>query len=265
MFCVNCGQQLSDEAKFCTTCGRPVNPLGPTPGETATHSSMSPSETSNSHTRSVDESIPSTEITDQELSAVVGSRADYYLRKWSLIDPEKPLVKGTWNWPAFFFTIFWFLYRKMYLYAIVLVIVDLVAVLLSYRGSVMGIIVSVLSGRMANGLYFMFAKNRIRKIKSTHPNREKQLSTIASQGGTSVPSWIIGAIVYVAVAIGIMLLKGSSLLALQATSSNQLTVGTHAHKDQYLSVSGQDFVAGGPFYFNIIPPATSKGVLVEKR
>ncbi|KKI93485.1 hypothetical protein WQ54_04465 [Bacillus sp. SA1-12] len=48
----------------------------------------------------------------KELLKVVQKNTSYYHLKWgSVSDPGK---HNTWNWAAFFFTIFWLAYRKMY-------------------------------------------------------------------------------------------------------------------------------------------------------
>ena len=52
--------------------------------------------------------------------ALVGRNAPVYLDKWTPLLAASPtgpagvLGRPSWNWAAFWFTAFWFLYRKMY-------------------------------------------------------------------------------------------------------------------------------------------------------
>ena len=45
-------------------------------------------------------------------AAVGAKKAGYYLPKFNSFDQGQSKV--TWNWPAFFVTFFWLLYRRMY-------------------------------------------------------------------------------------------------------------------------------------------------------
>lgn len=65
-----------------------------------------------------------------------------------------------WNWAAFFFTFWWFLYRKMYLWAIV----SFVTLWVPY----FNLIVWIGWGIAANNLYFKHANAKIAEVKAYH-------------------------------------------------------------------------------------------------
>jgi hypothetical protein len=49
---------------------------------------------------------------EERLRAVIGPRADYYLRHWRAMDEKGKAYD--WNWAACFLNVFWFAYRKMW-------------------------------------------------------------------------------------------------------------------------------------------------------
>lgn len=67
----------------------------------------------------------------------------------------KNLGRSNFNWAAFFFTGWWFLYRRLYVAALIFLI-------LSYVPGV-GFIVAILAGIIANKTYFEDAENRLAK------------------------------------------------------------------------------------------------------
>ncbi len=60
------------------------------------------------------------------LSYVVGKKSDYYLNAWSM---EKTKI----NFAAFFLEAFWFAYRKMYRYAMILATINILITLISLQ------------------------------------------------------------------------------------------------------------------------------------
>jgi hypothetical protein len=55
-----------------------------------------------------------------EFAAYVGPKADAYVEIFGRFAPEGiPRFAFSWDWPAFFYGVWWYLYRKMYLWAAV--------------------------------------------------------------------------------------------------------------------------------------------------
>lgn len=98
-----------------------------------------------------------------------------------------------WNWGAFFFQTMWMGYRKMYLYAAVLigllVYIDVVLIASLHPLTQLGvdIFIGILFGIFGNRLYLKHAMKKISVIKSDQPDPEIQKIEIAKAGGTS---WI---------------------------------------------------------------------------
>ena len=53
------------------------------------------------------------DIPDGSARELIGPRAEYYLARWARIGGPRGPALG-FNWPAFFVTPFWMLYRRMY-------------------------------------------------------------------------------------------------------------------------------------------------------
>src|SRR5687767_178437 len=49
-------------------------------------------------------------VTGEQLEAVIGPRAEYYLRRFERMDSGR---QAGWNWAAFFFSTAWFSYRGL--------------------------------------------------------------------------------------------------------------------------------------------------------
>jgi hypothetical protein len=92
--CETCRQVNPDDARFCQQCG----------------TALSPSQTT-----------PPVWDEAQLWRKFIGPNADRYLETFKKFSGASgPRFAFTWNWPAFLFEPFlWFLYRKMYLYALV--------------------------------------------------------------------------------------------------------------------------------------------------
>lgn len=155
--CVQCKQQNTDDANFCHQCG---NALVSSEVSAAT----------------VVEASPPTSIqTDEELwRQFIGPNADRYLEQFKKFSSNgQPKFALSWNWPAFLFISFlWFLYRKMYLHALVYAIGPMISTYLTGDITV-GIVWSVMAGATANYLYYWHCREHIAEIKKrglSHPD-----------------------------------------------------------------------------------------------
>jgi len=118
----------------------------------------------------------------QEMAAFIGPNADRYLTKFEKFGGGRGFAL-TWHWPALFVPFLWALYRKMWLWAAVIFILQAVLWPLS----------SIAAAVVANYLYFRHAENRIRRIKGRSASTD--LGQLSHAGGTSpLAVWIaIGA------------------------------------------------------------------------
>ena len=146
-YCTQCQQENRDDARFCHQCGGAFSSDPPA-------AAIEP-----------DQAAPQT---DTELwKAFLGPNADRYLETFKkFTGPSGPQFALTWHWPAFVFEPFlWFLYRKMYVYALIYAIGPAMAFYITQDLSA-DLIWRIIAGASANYIYFWHAKEQLAKIKS---------------------------------------------------------------------------------------------------
>lgn len=155
MFCTKCGRDLPAGAVFCAGCGAPV---------TQAESGGSDSGTGL-----------------DEVGLFVDKKAEYYKAKF-----QKFSIRGvetfapTWNWCAFLFTFWWMLYRKLYLWALLWLLLTFVPFF--------GLIFWIAAGIAGNYLYFRHVTARIREARSVQPSHQLP-AALRELGG--VNEWVI--------------------------------------------------------------------------
>ena len=156
--------------------------------------------------------------TEEELRAFIGPKADYYLQAWSGIDPAGGPQPTRWNWPAFFLTAFWLLYRRMYKYFWMFFAVLMVGGILQglietalggttppWGNVVINIVFGCFFGSFGNWLYYRHTNWKIGQVKAHHTSPE----AIATAGGVSLfwPLLILGGSVVLGILAAIMIPK----------------------------------------------------------
>ncbi|WP_181304100.1 DUF2628 domain-containing protein [Rufibacter sp. XAAS-G3-1] len=154
------------------------------------------------------EETPAQEDQEEYYRAYFGTDADYYLRKLALY---RAGTKITFNIGAFFFGLFWMLYRKMYVPAFFLMlalllqsfllgqaiqyygITDVKAVLLNNTATVAW---SVLVGFLGNWLYLRQAQAKVERALQEKQTEQQVVNTLSTQGGfTLIPHILVAALI----------------------------------------------------------------------
>ncbi len=174
--CSQCQQQNQADAKFCYQCG---NALAVEPQASIAVAS--------SHT-------------DEELwRQFIGPHADRYLshfKKFGL--GNEPKFALTWNWPAFLYISFlWFLYRKMYVYALVYALGPMISTYVTGDLTV-GLVWSIMAGATANYVYYWYCREQIEEIKkASWTDPAKQDEALKEAGGVQPYVIYVGIALYV--------------------------------------------------------------------
>ena len=179
--CTQCQQENRDEARFCHQCGAAF-------ALEARAAAIEP-----------DQVAPQTDT--ELLKAFIGPNADRYLETFKKFSgPGGPQFALTWHWPAFVFEPFlWFLYRKMYVYALIYAIGPAMAFYITQDLSA-DIVWRVIAGGSANYIYFWHAKEQLAKIKSERATAgETREQMLGELGG--VQPYVVW------VGVGLLLLK----------------------------------------------------------
>lgn len=196
MFCNNCGTQLPDNAKFCSSCGNSIQTVN-----------FQKAPTLNSHLPPTQQVNPlsiskNVQRIDEYLSLFVGQKYHSYYRK-AWFGGKPPTLetnkarKFTFNWAGFFLGFIWLCYRKTYfvaaLIAIGLTVIDLIKMHKSspYEYNAFGslsvsLLGLVFSAIMGNFFYYEHCVGKVKKIISAYGSDEYMLkSQLVQQGGTT--------------------------------------------------------------------------------
>ena len=165
--CRQCMQQNRDDSKYCYQCGANLSSV------VETQPILSSTD-------------GGTILTDVDLwKAFIGPHSDRYLEQFKKFgSAQTPQFALTWNWPAFLFISFlWFLYRKMYLYAVVYAIGPMVSTYLTGDVTV-GIVWSIMAGATGNYVYYWHCREQIGEIKrKSGEDAAKRDQAIRETGG----------------------------------------------------------------------------------
>ena len=164
MYCYNCGKDVSDNAKYCPNCGADL---------------ANKSTTNYTSSSSIDEEM---------LKAYVGNNYDNF-------------TSNSFNFGMFFLGHFYLLYRKSYLYFVILLLLGFFPLF----GLVFWIVLSI----CFNKWYLNKAKEDVLVIKHNHPNSSSdELITLAKKkGGTSIAAPLVyGTVMFIFYALIIYLI-----------------------------------------------------------
>jgi type II secretory pathway pseudopilin PulG len=201
MFCQKCGNSNNISAKFCSSCG-----------------SALPHSVKNNSSTQAEIDVP--DNSGEFYKAVVGPKnQDYYLSQFSRFD-DNGKVSASWHWPAFFVTFYWFLYRKMWLNALIYFFLPyLVMILLGIAAAVAGnsantimgigyvlflIVLYLLLPMYANALYYNHCKKIITETRVSSQDLQRRLGELSGKGGTSNVALIVVLIFVFIAFIGIL-------------------------------------------------------------
>lgn len=152
------------------------------------------------------------DLTHDQVRAFVGPEADYYLDRWHRIRDEWGSRALGFNWAAFFLTLSWLLYRRMYrgfwiaiavwvasfilvLLAMVLAALYKMPILVTLLGLGLGVTslaVPVLFGIYGTYWYYLHARRQISQLTAAG---QVDPATIGNMGGTNLSAAVVSAVV----------------------------------------------------------------------
>lgn len=133
--------------------------------------------------------------------AILGPKnQDYYLRQFAKFDSAGK-AGASWHWPAFFVTFYWFLYRKMWMPALLYFFMPyLLMIVLGIAGAMAGEAAAPVMGlgyllyvvaiffvlpAYANALYYRHCNKKIAEVRASAHEEQRQLGELSGKGGTS--------------------------------------------------------------------------------
>ncbi|HEX5046446.1 MAG TPA: pilin [Gammaproteobacteria bacterium] len=251
MLCSQCGAQVGVTDEYCARCGTALRGDAPPRAE-------APAE-------------------DSELvAAAIGRNTEYYTPRFEAFAGGDAI---SWNWPSLFVPFAWFLYRKMWVHALVYffgvpfiggVLLALLAGALGGMGLMLGLglwaafRLAVLP-MFANALYYGVVKSRVATAKR-RTGRARQLKYVDREGGTSNVALIV-VIVLLVPGFGVGLLGAIAIPAYQDyTVRSQVGEGTTLAEGVKLAVA-ETFIDTGNVPSSLeeagLPPDRIEGAYVD--
>jgi hypothetical protein len=128
-----------------------------------------------------------------DLKLFVGRNAEAFLAFYDHQGGGRPRFFSAICWPAFFVPVAWYMYRRMYLYAGLIIILGIaLGTLLEKLGSGGTVGISIALAGIAKPAYLAFAKRKIAKAGELATDEVDRLTRIAKAGGVSVMGAVIG-------------------------------------------------------------------------
>lgn len=148
-------------------------------------------------------------ISRDEFAAFIGNyNTDYYLEHIDKMKNNNRFL--SWNWPCFFFSSYWLLYRKLYALAITLIVFNLCFSLLfnSRIPILFMLLIRILLAIYANALYLNNSYRKIKAIKTTISNLSttQYINRLHKKGGINLVAPLILILVYILVIIILIVL-----------------------------------------------------------
>lgn len=236
MHCHNCNSQVNTNENFCRNCGAKIN---------TTHQNQ----TSNMQSQTQYQTQSQAYYQTQEGISVSQRIANSMNRVE--IDPEEELInayigekanelKKDFSWCTFLFGVFYPIYRKMWGFAIIWFIINLVATVI-FPGS--GTIIRIIAAVIFKELYVKTVRKRVNKIKEQNPGKshEDLLLICSKKGGTSILSVILFSIFSVIMIIAVIIIIFAILIATDYENQTDYNIENKEiiFNDIYLKLPGK--------------------------
>ena len=176
--CKNCGAWVEDDDRFCEHCGNNLSSVDD-PVVIDVEPEVVEAEIVMPPKRYDSPAADAREVRER----LIGSKTEYYLPRFEKMETLNSITD--WNWAAFFFGFWWMLYRKMYVFGAVALVVTELLSMLTIPG--LGLLVSLAVGVVGNFLYMKDINNRTDKAMDMQPEeRELYIQKNSGTGWTGV-------------------------------------------------------------------------------
>lgn len=194
IYCSKCGKKSSKDAKFCTNCGNKLTTIEDSIKSTTENIKdvIKNNETYKSFTDTNYDENSRADFNNKDMVNFIQKKAEYYIPKFKEI--QESYKSTSWNWAAFFFNSWWFLYRKMYAIGFGIIITDIViGSVIPYLSLVASIAIAVISGLYGNIAYLKHIQKQLDSFRNMDKDTKQRL--ILNKGGVNIVIPVILAII----------------------------------------------------------------------
>lgn len=203
IYCSKCGKKSSKDAKFCTNCGNKLITIEDSIKNTTENIKdvIKNNETYKSFIDTSYDENSRADFDNRDMVNFIQKKVEYYIPKFK--DMQELYKSTSWNWAAFFFSSWWFLYRKMYAIGFGIILATIVIEsFIPYLSLIISIATSVISGLYGNIVYLKHIQKQLDSFRNMDEDIKQRL--ILSKGGVNIVIPLILGII----TIGIFLLIG---------------------------------------------------------
>lgn len=151
------------------------------------------------------------------------------------------LVYKPFNWSCFFFSFFYAFYRKMFGFAIIIIVITAIIQNYIFSGFISNIALSILFGFLVNRVYLTKVHKAVIKIKTNNKDKsdDELLKICSKKGGTSVLSIILGVIIVFTILFIFAFFEVLSQFNINKLFSNESTTTIkHSEKMENIDING---------------------------
>lgn len=216
LYCPQCGAPNLRTASFCANCGSDIQhalvTAGCTSGNmengtrqqpyTAASPSCSPAQGAYDPSSQYAAGVTAAYTYAGEEAALIRWNIDYYQRQFFQLRAGHK--KTSWNWCAFLFPVFWFLYRKMYIECLIVTLLTCCLQFTRPFASLLSLAVCCAAGVTGNWLYLNKIEKEVLKARAM-TGEEKEAFILKKRGTSKLPVIIV--LVFVLLISAIILLE----------------------------------------------------------
>ncbi|GEM_PF-3176345 len=199
-YCIRCGRQITADNMYCPECGKPVNPVSTTNASQAQdfvqqmRTVYKTSDQSNDNNYNNYNNWRSSYVNTGEDDAYIQVKVYYYKRKFEKFWMSE--TKSSWNWCAFLFVPFWFIYRKMYKWGFAALAIQFVfSIIGGWGSSLLLFAMAITSGVLSNYIYKLHIDKLVNEGRTLNEPFKSQ--HIHKFGGVNKAAMILTLIGYI--------------------------------------------------------------------
>ena len=219
--CKNCGLKVNNQVKYCPQCGEevafPPQPLFESPQfESYQMESQLQPQTQQQFPPEF-QAIPQPQYPlnpylsprpinafEMDIQFYVQDNEEYYIKKIRTMKMNRQT--SSWNWVAFFFPMYWALYRKMYPLGAALFGVSLITRFIPFVGGLISLGVSIYMGIMGNHLYTQQMEKVFIEASHLGLTGNERMTFLNKRGGTN--GTIVLILIFISVIMYFVFLAG---------------------------------------------------------
>ncbi len=132
-----------------------------------------------------------------DMFSFISKNQNVYFQKFHKMKTTN--TKTSWNWASFLFGVYWFAYRKMYLYALGYAGISILSMVLPGIGTLISLALSICTGLFGNFIYMQYAETELGKVK--YMDDYSKMQYISQKGGVSAAAVAITIVLWLLVCI----------------------------------------------------------------